>query len=186
MAAPINDHVKEKLISTTERMIRNPDIYTTHVSVETITHNTGTAKSTFFYYFKSKDEILLSVLKNYYKNRNQNIFGDMISENLEIDVARTMIKNYLVSAANDRAFLMFYLKIANGENGAYLSEIKLAVRYEYEKLQQIFGRHFERKKAEYLAKLTRCLYDGIVLQLTVNDDLDVVDFIDKFCLFCFE
>lgn len=72
---------KEALLKTAEQM------FSVHgyvgVSVEQITKNAGVAKGTFYIYFRSKDELYLSIVRNY-KQEALNLLNSEV-KNLPID-----------------------------------------------------------------------------------------------------
>ena len=72
MASPRTDDVRKLIMDTTETLLENQKL--SELSLATIASTAGVSKGTLYYYYKTKNDILLDIMDAYLKEQ----FNDLI------------------------------------------------------------------------------------------------------------
>ena len=180
MAAPRNENIKEKILNTTEMLLKDSSF--SDLSLAKIAKATNISKGTLYYYYKTKGEILFDLTDRYLSKQ----WDDLIewTENKEKDTSIKRLIKYVVerNVASADMRMMLYNESQLGDENV---RQKLIARYEdFQKL--ICKKIAERTDlpAEFLTWLTLLVSDGIIIQETLkNENFTAQNYIEQFADF---
>src|SRR5512139_4166793 len=84
---------RERILAAAERVFARRGFFASRVSE--IAKDAGVADGTIYLYFKSKDDLLISLFENRMKQVNETLRAAIASETTTLDQLRAVIKAYL-------------------------------------------------------------------------------------------
>ena len=93
MAAPYNDNIKEKILSSTKEILERKSF--NEITLASIAKATGVSKGTIYYYYKNKDMILADVADSYFESMYKELKN--WAYNKEKDTSLPRVLNFVVS-----------------------------------------------------------------------------------------
>ena len=171
MAAPRNENIKEQILNTTEKLLKDSSF--SDISLAKIASASEISKGTLYYYYKTKGEILFDLTDRYLSKQ----WDDLIewTENKEKDTSIKRLIKYVMerNVASADVRMKLYSEAQMGDEAV---RQKLIARYEdFEKL--ICKKIAERTDlpAEFLTWLILLASDGIIIQETLRNPNFVTD-----------
>lgn len=177
MAAPRKENVKDIIISTTERLLRDKGF--SDISLADIAKAANISKGTLYYHYKSKNEILFDITDKYLDEQ----WHDLISwtENKDKDTSLHRLVMYVlersVSTAELRVHLFYDAMLGN-------EEVRTRLIRRYSEFEEMIAKKIAERTdaipADYLAWLILLASDGLLMQnLLRNEAVDTKAFIAK-------
>lgn len=177
MAAPRKENVKDIIISTTERLLRDKGF--SDISLADIAKAANISKGTLYYHYKSKNEILFDITDKYLDEQWQDLIN--WTENKEKDTSLHRLVMYVlersVSTAELRVHLYYDAMLGN-------EEIRTRLVRRYSEFEEMIAKKIAERTdaipADYLAWLILLASDGLLMQnLLRNETVDTKAFILK-------
>lgn len=177
MAAPRKDNVKEIILLSTEKLIKEKDI--NDLSLADISKNAGISKGTLYYYYKSKDEILFDVCDRFLSNQWNELIVWAGDSGKDTSLHRFVmyVLQYNILQPSLRLHMVY-----NALNGNEEIRSKLLRRYDefVALLENMIIKRTNKVEGKYLAWLMLLVSDGIIQQKEMkNVNFDSSEFINK-------
>lgn len=177
MAAPRKDDVKTKILDTTEGLLKGRSIDS--ISLAAIAKEAGISKGTLYYYYKTKEAILLDITDRYLEQQKKELIE--WTEDSRKDTSIHRLIKYVLERNLHEIGPRFHL-IYNACVGNDAIREQLIERYNrFEKM--IAAKIAERVdcvSADYLAWTALLVTDGMIIQSELeNPEFNAENFIDS-------
>lgn len=166
MAAPRKDDVRNIILDATEQLMASNSIDS--LSLASIAKAAGISKGTLYYYYKTKDEILLGIMDRYLDTQ----FDDLIAwtENKEKDTSLHRLVKYVIerntNEVGPRLHLFYNACIGN-------EPIRQALLNRYQKFEAVIAQKISERAgpeaSDYLAWVLLLVSDGMIVQSELNN-----------------
>ena len=175
MASPRTDDVRKLIMDTTETLLENQKL--SELSLATIASTAGVSKGTLYYYYKTKNDILLDIMDAYLKEQ----FNDLIlwTENMNKDTSLHRMVKYILERdiSTVRMRLHFFYDASLGNE-----DIRKQLLCRYQEFAAIFTEKIAQRTSqispEYLSWFLLILSDGLFIHQTLgNSTLNIEEFI---------
>ena len=185
MAAPHNDHRKEKILQAATQLLTEKSF--NEISLSEIARRSGLAKGSVYYYYKTKDDLLYDVADGYLMGMYEELTSWL--ENKEKDTSLPRLLRFVLSrGADDPASgLRLHLTVDAVDGNERIAE-KLKERYQI--FRKVIGETVALRKAEgetgdadaeYYGWLVLTVIDGLMMQILLgNSQLNAPAFIERF------
>lgn len=172
MAAPYNDNIKEKILSSTKEILERKSF--NEITLASIAKATGVSKGTIYYYYKNKDMILADVADSYFESMYKELKS--WAYNKEKDTSLPRVLNFVVSRGveDEKKSLRFHL-LAEAISGNEYVRSRLIERYESfrEIIGDVLAQRLDKNSDYYYGWLLLTIIDGLMVQnLLDNANLD--------------
>lgn len=163
MAAPRNENLKQGIQAAALRLLQQCAF--ADISLSAIAAEAGISKGTLYYYYSSKDDILLDITELYLDGLAQDLLSWV--DNPEKDTRPARLYNYVLrrGAAPEFGALRLYL-IGSAVSQKEPVRQRLVAHYEY--FQQTLARRIHDRlpgaDGGYLAWLLLTVMDGVLVQ----------------------
>jgi AcrR family transcriptional regulator len=164
MAAPKNIDTRQLILDSTEKLIKERQVEA--VSLQDIATEAGISKGTLYYYYTSKQLVLIDLVERYLKS----LYHDLIIwvENKDKDTSLHRLLNYVMErgARSERAKLHIYLINHALETNNELVRKKFKDTYnEWSNLLlKKISERYPGEDAETLTDIVITLLDGIMIR----------------------
>ena len=175
MAAPRGDDVRAIIMDTTEELLADGSF--DDLSLAKIAKTAGVSKGTLYYYYKTKEDILLDITDRFLATQ----WEDFLSwtENKEKDTQLHRLAKYVlqrnVQETGPRMHLIYHASLGN-------EAIREQLVDRYRKFEKLIAEKIAERTqavdADYLSWLLLLISDGIIVQKGLkNADLDLEQFL---------
>lgn len=175
MASPRNDNVKELILSATESLMESQKLSV--ISLAKIACAAGISKGTLYYYYKTKNSILLDIMDKYLDEQ----FHDLTiwTENIEKDTSIYRMVKYIlerdIGTIHMRLHFFYDAMLGN-------EEIKEQLLVRYREFAHTIAEKIEKRtnsiSPQYLSWFLLILSDGLFIHQTLdNPEVDIPQFI---------
>ena len=177
MAAPRKDNVKDIILDTTENLLNNHSI--DNLSLANICKEAGVSKGTLYYYYKTKEEILLDLTDRYLAQQEKDLFAWLDDPTKDTSLHR-MVKYVIerdVYETGPRFHLIYNACIGN-------EQIREKVVERYMMFEHLIADKLSSRvkgmNPLYLSRLLLLLSDGLLIQKELNNaNFNIEEFIDQ-------
>ena len=177
MATKRNDNVKEKILESAEKLLISE---AQTLSLADIADAAGVSKGTLYYYFKTKDDLLLSLTDRLLSERKKALTA--WASNPDKDTSLHRFVGYVMqyNTTDDHRLRLFYAAMSGNAN---VRERFLALYGEFSALlQTLIAARTDKMDAKFLSWAILLCCDGIIIQKNLaNDGFDPEKFIDLCC-----
>lgn len=177
MAAPRKDDVKEIILNTAERLLKERTL--SDISLAEIAAQAGISKGTLYYHYHNKTDILFDLTDRYLNKQWHELIA--WTENKEKDTSVHRLVKYVVERNVASAEIRMPL-LNSAMLGNEAIRRKLLDRYdEFEKLiAEKIAERTDIVEADYLTWLILLASDGLIIQEALkNESFDVSTFISR-------
>lgn len=179
MAAPRNENLKNSILSAALKLLQTTSFG--DISLAAIAKQAKLSKGTLYYYYATKDDILLDITDAYLNRLSEDLLAWV--DNPEKDTRPERLYHYVLrrGADTESGNLRLYL-IGAAVSGDSAVRDRFIDRYRYFRntLAQRIAARLPDADSGYLAWLLLTVMDGVLVQSQLpNPDFDREDFLQK-------
>jgi len=180
MAKRINDNVRNKILINTQKIIEDIDIH--NISLSEIAQATGVSKGTLYYYYNTKDQLLLDVTEMMLDEQMHALFSWINDPTKDTSFHRLVmyIMKYDTMNFCQRSYLIY--SAINGNETVRNLFIEKYREFTHI-ISNLIAERISGVDPNFVTWLLLLLSDGIILQKSLNNNyFNSEEFIEK-CTF---
>lgn len=177
MATPRNDNVKENIMLSTEKLIDKYEIK--NVTLAKIASEANISKGTLYYYYKSKEEILLEITERFLIKQMNDL--EIWTNNKNKNTSFHRLIMYILQRAVLNSAVRMHITY-NAMQGNELIQKKLIELYNSfaKEIAKKVSERVDNVDSDFVAWLILTISDGINIQKHIyNEKFDSTQFINK-------
>lgn len=169
MAAPRNDNVKEKILDTTEALMKERGV--DNISLANIATACSISKGTLYYHYKTKEDIVFDIMDRYLNQQEEDLLLWIDDESKDTSLNRVLM--YVLDRNFHEVgprFQMLYAACFGNE------ALREKVIDRYKKFQRILSEKLQEREdftedlADYFSWLALLVTDGMIVQAELGND----------------
>lgn len=179
MAKRINNNVKDQILKSTLNIIDDIDIH--NISLAQIATATGVSKGTLYYYYNSKDKLLLDLTELILKEQLDEL--NLWINDPSKDTTLHRLVMYIMQYDTQKFCQRVYLNFSAIKGNETVRELFVKKYNEFSEIfANLISERIQGVDAHFASWLILLLCDGIVLQKSLkNDSFNEEYFIEKCC-----